>query len=262
VIGYALMVRPELSRCSGDTGPLRAGPRGGAPAAWRGVASRAGGGPLTEVEAYDGATDPASHAYRGRTARNAVMFGPPGHLYLYFTYGMHWAGNISCGPEGVGSGVLMRSGEVIEGLELARSRRGRASDRDLARGPGRLTQALGLNPEYKGCDLLGNGPVRLEPPTRQPEMIMVGPRVGVSWKRIGCGASGSATAVLCPITSAARGPRAPSVSLWRIGGSHDQGRQCGKWSPPTSLNRFRTVVCDRFRVARCIRHRMRQEITR
>jgi DNA-3-methyladenine glycosylase len=135
---------------------------------------------LTEVEAYDGATDPASHAYRGRTARNAVMFGPPGHLYLYFTYGMHWAGNISCGPEGVGSGVLMRSGEVIEGLELARSRRGRASDRDLARGPGRLTQALGLNPEYKGCDLLGNGPVRLEPPTRQPEMIMVGARVGVS----------------------------------------------------------------------------------
>lgn len=100
---------------------------------------------LTELEAYDGATDPASHAYRGRTARNAVMFGPPGHLYLYFTYGMHWAGNISCGPEGVGCGVLMRAGEVIEGIELARSRRGRASDRDLARGPGRLTQALDLD---------------------------------------------------------------------------------------------------------------------
>jgi DNA-3-methyladenine glycosylase len=135
---------------------------------------------LTELEAYDGATDPASHAYRGRTARNAVMFGPPGHLYLYFTYGMHWAGNISCGPEGVGSGVLMRSGEVIEGIEVARSRRGRSSDRDLARGPGRLTQALGLSPEYKGCDLLGNGPVRLQARAAEPEMIMVGPRVGVS----------------------------------------------------------------------------------
>ena len=135
---------------------------------------------LTELEAYDGATDPASHAYRGPTARNAVMFGPPGHLYLYFTYGMHWAGNISCGPEGVGCGVLMRAGEVIEGLELARSRRGSASDRNLARGPGRLTQALGLHPEHKGSDLLGDGPVKLEPPAELAEMIMVGPRVGVS----------------------------------------------------------------------------------
>jgi DNA-3-methyladenine glycosylase len=135
---------------------------------------------LTELEAYDGATDRASHAYRGPTARNAVMFGPPGHLYLYFTYGMHWAGNISCGPEGVGCGVLMRAGEVIEGHELARSRRGSASDRNLARGPGRLTQALGLHPEHKGSDLLGDGPVKLEPPAELAEMIMVGPRVGVS----------------------------------------------------------------------------------
>ena len=135
---------------------------------------------LTELEAYDGTTDPASHAFRGPTPRNAVMFGPPGHLYLYFTYGMHWAGNISCGPEGVGCGVLMRAGEVIEGVEVARSRRGRASDRDLARGPGRLTQALDLHPQHKGCDLLGDGPVRLEGPAELPEMIMVGPRVGVS----------------------------------------------------------------------------------
>jgi DNA-3-methyladenine glycosylase len=135
---------------------------------------------LTELEAYDGASDPASHAYRGRTARNAVMFGPPGHLYLYFTYGMHWAGNISCGPEGVGSGVLMRAGEVIEGLAVARSRRGQIRDRDLARGPGRLTQALALQPQHKGCDLFGNGPVTLEPPADTAEMIMVGPRVGVS----------------------------------------------------------------------------------
>lgn len=135
---------------------------------------------LTELEAYEGATDPASHAFRGRTVRNAVMFGPPGHLYLYFTYGMHWAGNISCGAEGVGSGVLMRAGEIIDGIELARSRRGNVRDRDLARGPGRLTQALGLHAEHKGCDLFGDGPVTLAPPAELAEMIMVGPRVGVS----------------------------------------------------------------------------------
>ena len=118
---------------------------------------------LTEVEAYDGASDPASHAYRGRTQRNAIMFGPPGHLYVYFSYGMHWAANIICGPDGMASGVLLRAGEVVDGLELARSRRGRCKDRDLARGPGRLTQALGLSAEHKGSALLDGGPVRLEP---------------------------------------------------------------------------------------------------
>jgi DNA-3-methyladenine glycosylase len=96
---------------------------------------------LTEVEAYGGASDPASHAFRGRTARTEVMFGPPGRLYVYFSYGMHWAANIVCGPDGTASGMLLRAGEVVEGLEVARSRRGRAADRDLARGPGRLTQA-------------------------------------------------------------------------------------------------------------------------
>jgi DNA-3-methyladenine glycosylase len=134
---------------------------------------------LTEVEAYDGANDPASHAFRGPTPRNAIMFGPPGHLYVYFSYGMHWAANIICGPAGVASGVLLRAGEVVEGLELARSRRARASDRDLARGPGRLTQALGLRAEHKGTYLLDGGPVRLEP-GNPPESIMSGPRVGVS----------------------------------------------------------------------------------
>jgi DNA-3-methyladenine glycosylase len=166
---------------------------------------------LTELEAYDGATDPASHAFRGPTARNAVMFGPPGHLYLYFTYGMHWAGNISCGPEGVASGVLMRAGEVIDGVAIARSRRGRVSDRDLARGPGRLTQALGLHPQHKGCDLVGQGPVRLAPPVAQAEMIMVGPRVGVSveadrpW-RFWIGASPF-------VSDYKRSPRAPDAIL-------------------------------------------------
>jgi DNA-3-methyladenine glycosylase len=135
---------------------------------------------LTEVEAYDGPTDPASHAYRGPTPRNAIMFGPPGHLYVYFSYGMHWAANVICGPEGHAAGILLRAGEVIDGIELARSRRGRARDRDLARGPGRLCSALGLTAEHKGCDLFGDSPVRLESPREKVEMIMSGPRVGVS----------------------------------------------------------------------------------
>jgi DNA-3-methyladenine glycosylase len=133
---------------------------------------------LVEVEAYDGAADPASHAYRGRTARNAVMFGAPGHLYVYFSYGMHWAANVVCGPDGTASGVLLRAAEVIEGIEEARSRRGRSSDRDLARGPGRLTQALGLSAEHKGTDLFGGGPVTLEAGGAAVE-VSSGPRVGV-----------------------------------------------------------------------------------
>ncbi len=135
---------------------------------------------LTEVEAYDGSSDPASHAHRGRTTRNAIMFGPPGHLYVYFSYGMHWAANVICGPQGHAAGVLLRAGEVVEGVDVARARRGRARDRDLARGPGRLCAALDLTADQKGCYLLGDGPVRLELPAEPPEMIMVGPRVGVS----------------------------------------------------------------------------------
>ena len=135
---------------------------------------------LTEVEAYEGATDAASHAYRGPTRRNAVMFGPPGHLYVYFTYGMHWAANVICGHDGVASGILLRAGEVIDGIDEARSRRARAADRDLARGPGRLCQALGLNASHNGSFLFGDGPVTLQPADHRPESIMVGPRVGVS----------------------------------------------------------------------------------
>jgi DNA-3-methyladenine glycosylase len=135
---------------------------------------------LTEVEAYDGANDPASHAFRGRTPRNAVMFGPPGRLYVYFSYGMHYAANVICGREGTASGVLLRAGEVIAGVDEARSRRGRATDRDLARGPGRLTQALGLRAEHNSINVLGDGPVRLEPAPEPPGLIASGPRVGVS----------------------------------------------------------------------------------
>jgi DNA-3-methyladenine glycosylase len=134
---------------------------------------------VTEVEAYDGADDPASHAYRGPTARNLILFGPGGHLYVYFSYGMHWAANIACGPQGTASGVLLRAGQVVDGVELARSRRGRATDRDLARGPGRLTQALGIDATHLGTPVLGGGPIQLQSGT-PPATIHTGPRVGVS----------------------------------------------------------------------------------
>jgi DNA-3-methyladenine glycosylase len=133
---------------------------------------------LTEVEAYAGAADPGSHAYRGRTARNATMFGPAGHLYVYFTYGMHFCANVVCGPEGHASGVLLRAGEVVDGIDLARQRRLGSTDRDLARGPARLTRALDLTREHDGADLT-SGPVRLElPPTPEPS-VSTGPRVGL-----------------------------------------------------------------------------------
>jgi DNA-3-methyladenine glycosylase len=109
---------------------------------------------LTEVEAYNGARDPASHAYRGRTERNGVMFGPPGHAYVYFTYGMHFCVNLVCMPSGVASAVLLRAGQIIAGTELARARRGPGSqERDLARGPARLCQALGIARFRNGADV-------------------------------------------------------------------------------------------------------------
>jgi DNA-3-methyladenine glycosylase len=132
---------------------------------------------LTEVEAYDGPNDPGSHAYRGPTRRNAVMFGEPGHLYVYFTYGMHHCCNVVCGPPGTPSAVLLRAGEVVAGLELARSRRPRSSDRDLARGPARLCQALAIGLDDNGADLVG-GTLTLEL-GEPPAAVSTGPRVGL-----------------------------------------------------------------------------------
>ena len=132
---------------------------------------------LTEVEAYDGPNDPGSHAYRGPTRRTEVMFGPPGRLYVYFTYGMHHCANVVCGPDGTASAVLLRAGVVIDGVELARERRGRHPDRDLARGPARLCSALGLDLADNGLDLTG-GALTLAPPV-DPDAVSTGPRVGL-----------------------------------------------------------------------------------
>ncbi|MFD1931831.1 MULTISPECIES: DNA-3-methyladenine glycosylase [Nonomuraea] len=131
---------------------------------------------LTEVEAYGlPGEDPASHTYRGRTPRNAVMFGPPGHLYVYFTYGMHYCANLVCLPEGHGSAVLLRAGEIVSGLSEARARRPGAKDRDLARGPARLAVALGIGRPDNGLDMVGN--VMAGDPVPQ---VASGPRTGIS----------------------------------------------------------------------------------
>ncbi len=132
---------------------------------------------VTEVEAYDGPNDPGSHAYRGRTSRNAVMFGPPGHLYVYFTYGMHHCCNVVVGPAGTPSAVLLRAGEVVEGLDVARARRARSRERDLARGPARLCEALAITRDQDGADLTsGQLTLVLGEPVERYE---TGPRVGL-----------------------------------------------------------------------------------
>lgn len=140
-------------------------------------------GRIVEVEAYAGAIDPAAHTYRGRTPRNATMFGPPGHMYVYFTYGMHWCCNSVCGPEGDGSGVLIRALEPLHGLARMRLARPRiASDRDLCRGPGRLTQAMGITGIQDGIDLVEarEGYAILDDGMAPPKHAVGGPRIGIS----------------------------------------------------------------------------------
>ena len=145
---------------------------------------------LTEVEAYAGQADPASHAYRGPTRRNAVMFGEPGHAYVYFTYGMHFCVNLVCLPEGTASAVLLRAGAVVTGVDLARRRRAATrsagtgpADRDLARGPARLCQALGIDRALDGadaCDPRSALRIRRGSRATPPGTISRGPRVGIS----------------------------------------------------------------------------------
>ncbi|TWP33337.1 DNA-3-methyladenine glycosylase [Leekyejoonella antrihumi] len=137
---------------------------------------------LTEVEAYAGVADPGSHAFRGPTRRNAVMFGPPGHLYVYFTYGMHHCMNVVLSPEGEASAVLLRAGAVVDGLATARSRRGRSSDRDLARGPARMTKCLAIDLSHNGSTIgsTGAGFVLGPAVAVDADSIRCGPRVGLS----------------------------------------------------------------------------------
>lgn len=133
---------------------------------------------IEEVEAYGGADDPASHAYRGRTARNSSMFGPAGTLYVYRSYGIHWCANIASGPAGRGEAVLIRGGRVVEGREAAARRRGRADH--LADGPGKLTQALAITGGHDGASVF-TGPVRLEPgPAPDPASVHTTPRIGIT----------------------------------------------------------------------------------
>ena len=139
---------------------------------------------VVEVEAYRGADDPGSHCYRGQTPRNAVMWGPAGHLYVYFVYGMHFCANVVCLTEGEAGAVLLRAGEVISDLGLAHARRptARGRDAELARGPARLCALLGLGREHSGVDVLSaSSPVRLETGKRVPGAeVRTGPRVGVA----------------------------------------------------------------------------------
>ncbi|OII65826.1 DNA-3-methyladenine glycosylase [Streptomyces sp. CC77] len=137
---------------------------------------------ITETEAYSGTADPASHAYRGRTPRNEVMFGPAGHLYVYRSHGLHWCANVVTGTDGIASAVLIRAGRVVEGEELARERRGeRVENARLARGPGNFCQALGITGEHNGADLLkGPSVVLSEGEPASAALIQAGPRVGVS----------------------------------------------------------------------------------
>lgn len=167
---------------------------------------------LTEVEAYSGeGVDPASHAHRGPTPRAEIMFGPPGRLYVYFSYGVHWCANVVVGPPGRGSAVLLRAGEIVAGEELAQSRRPAARvARDLARGPARLTRALGIGPDDRGTDLLSPAsPVRLHA-GQTPTTISAGPRVGIS----------QATDLPWRFWES----DAPSVSVFRAGGKPRRAR--------------------------------------
>ena len=133
---------------------------------------------ITEVEAYKGADDPASHAFNGRTDRNGSMFERPGTLYCYRSYGIHTCANTAAGPVGTGWGILIRGGEIVDGVANAKDRRGRSDQ--LTDGPGKVCQALGITLAHNGTDLFASdSPIRLEPGPA-PEMVMATPRIGIS----------------------------------------------------------------------------------
>lgn len=158
------------------------------------------GGVVVEAEAYR-EDDPASHSHRGQTPRNASMFGPPGHLYVYRSYGIHWCVNVVCGPVGTGAAVLVRALEPTHGLDLMRARRGVSDPLRLARGPGNVGAALGAGPALDGA------PADLRPPAKRPAEVVSGPRVGITraaerpWRFAAAGSP----FVSRPISSATRG---------------------------------------------------------
>lgn len=183
---------------------------------------------ITEVEAYDGERDPGSHAFRGRTERNAVMFGQAGHLYVYRHLGLHHCANVVTGPDGRASAVLFRAGEVVEGARLARVRRERRgvarTDVDLARGPARLAQALGLDLTFYGTDLLSvSGPAHLALGEPVP-VHRTGPRVGVS------GPGGDPEAYSWRYWV----PDDPTVSPYRAAPAHHRARPRSRSGPAAS----------------------------
>lgn len=138
---------------------------------------------IVEVEAYAGSEDPAAHSWRGRTARNASMFGEAGHLYVYFTYGMHWGSNVVCGEVGEGVAVLLRAAEPLTGLDQMYSlRRAARRDHELASGPGKLSQAFGLDRGFDGADLVTAqlGITIVDDGMPPPPDPVVGPRIGIS----------------------------------------------------------------------------------
>lgn len=169
------------------------------------------GGRIVEVEAY-AADDPASHAFRGRTPRNASMFAAPGTLYVYRSYGIHWCANVVCEPSGIGAAVLLRALEPTHGREVMRGRRGVVADRDLCSGPGKLTQALGLSGLDDGASIL-EPPFVLEPPAG-PVEIDATPRIGITkatglpWRYVVRGSSW-ATRAVAPVTSLGPRPTPP-----------------------------------------------------
>ena len=172
---------------------------------------------LTEVEAYAGESDPGSHAFRGPTPRTQVMFGRAGHLYVYFTYGMHWCANVVTGTEGHASAVLLRAGEVVGGEEVAAGRRAGIARRDWTRGPARLATTLGLRGEDSGADACAeDGRIAFHAPGDHVPAgrIRTGPRVGVS------GAGGDATAYPWRFWLADE----PSVSVYRAAKPRDRRR--------------------------------------
>lgn len=134
---------------------------------------------VVEVEAYGGEDDPASHAWRGPTPRTQVMYGPPGHWYLYLSYGVHWCANVVVDAEGTASAVLLRAVEPLDGIELMRAARGKVRDRDLANGPGKLTQAMGMTPELDGHRIATSAAQLFDDDTPPPTQPVTTPRIGI-----------------------------------------------------------------------------------